>query len=342
MNNLVIDYDHLYVSMMKCRRGVSWKPSVKHFLLNSVEETLKMERDLESGKWTNGTPRPIKIYYPKRRDALSIPFRDRVYQRSINDNVLYPKMSKKFIYDNCACQIGKGTDFARKQVKQHLWRYYTHHKNNGYVLQIDIHGYYSNMRHDSVRRTFSSIDNDTFTRCMSILNDQYSGDIGFNPGSQMVQIAGISVLNPLDHFIKEKLRVKHYIRYMDDFWLLTNSKIDAESWLKAIQNKLSSLGLEINKNKTKIIQLKQGFSFLGFNYKLLDSGKVLMTVNSQCVKHEKLKILRMSNKVRRGDMTEDKMRESYNSTINYIMLGNSTKLVNKLDHYYKEVLYAKH
>lgn len=44
---------------------------------------------------------------------------------------------------------------------------------------------------------------------------QYAGDSGYNPGSQMVQIVGISLLDPVDHYVKEKLHVKRYIRYWD-------------------------------------------------------------------------------------------------------------------------------
>ena len=80
---------------MKCKHCVLWKPSVKHFNLNAVTEVLRMEKKLKTGTWKNGRPRPIKILYPKKRDGLSIAIRDRVYQRSINDNVLYPATTKR-------------------------------------------------------------------------------------------------------------------------------------------------------------------------------------------------------------------------------------------------------
>ena len=117
----IIDFDSLWESAMKCKRGVLWKPSTKHYNLNAVEETHRMHGKLAQGKWKNGKPKPIKILHPKRRDGLSISFKDRVYQRSINDNVLYPSVQRSFIIDNCACQKGKGIDFARDRLKKHLW-----------------------------------------------------------------------------------------------------------------------------------------------------------------------------------------------------------------------------
>ena len=103
----ITDYDALWESAMKCKRGVMWKPSTKHFNLNAVEEVHRMNNKLDAGTWKNGKPKEIKILYPKKRDGLSISFKDRVYQRSINDVVLYPSVVKSFIIDNCACQKGK-------------------------------------------------------------------------------------------------------------------------------------------------------------------------------------------------------------------------------------------
>lgn len=340
--NEIINYDHIYDSMMKCRKTVSWKPSVKHYLLNSVEESLKMEKELENGTWKNGRPKKITITYPKRREGLSIPFRDRVYQRCLNDGALYPQMTRSFINNNCACQLKKGTDFARKEIKKHLWNYYCHFGNHGYVLQIDIHGYYANMSHKLVDDTFSSIEPEIHDRCMDVLNAQCSGDIGYNPGSQMVQIAGISVLSKLDHYIKERLRVKHYIRYMDDYWILTDKRDQAEEWLTEIKKQLGKLGFTTSDKKTMITPLNKGFLFLGFNYKMTGTGKIIMTLNSQSTRHERRKLKRMAANVKKGTLDESKMNESVNSWKAFVEHGNSYKLINRMNKFYEEALNAKH
>lgn len=218
MKDHITSYDSLYESMLKCKNGVTWKPSVKSFLLNGEENILRMKHQHQDGTWKNGKPKTVLITYPKRREALSIPFKDRVYQRSINDNSLYPQMTKGFTYSNCACQTGKGTDFARALVKKYLWNYYCRYGAKGWIVQVDIHGYYLNMRHSDVERQIRNLtDKDTAEMSCGVLRDQYAGETGYNPGSQMVQIAGISLLDPLDHYIKEQLRVKYNIRYIDDF-----------------------------------------------------------------------------------------------------------------------------
>lgn len=334
----IINYDALWESMLKCQRGVSWKPSVKQFKINAPEDILKMSQKLQDGTWKNSRPREIKIMYPKQRDGLSISFRDRIYQRSINDNALYPEMTKHFIFDNAACQKGKGTSFARRRIKEHMWNFYCNHGRDGYVLQIDIHGYYPNMRHDEVKKCFRRyLPDDIYQMACNVLDEQYSGEIGYNPGSQMVQIAGISLLNDPDHYIKEELHIKHYIRYMDDFWILHEDEDYLEKVLECITDKLSIMGFEINQKKTHIRPLSKGFTFLGFVYHMTDTGKIIMTLNSENVKHERKKLYRLVQKCKRGETTKRKVDECYNSWKSFASEGNSKKLLQRMDKYYKSL-----
>ena len=355
----VTDYDALWDSGIKCKCGVMWKPSTKHYNLNMVEETHRMERKLKDGTWKNSKPRPILIIYPKKREGLSIPFRDRVYQRSINDNVLYPNIQRSFILDNCACQTGKGIDFARKRLKKHLWNFYCNHGTDGYVLQIDIKGYYPNMRHDVVEAKFKRyLPDDVFKAICDVLDTQHYtiGEklidneirqifrfdengriIGFSPGSQMIQIAGISLLDDLDHYCKEKLHLKHYIRYMDDIFIVHHDKEELLQALSAMEEQLVLIGFSIHKDKTHITPLSQGFTFLGFDYRITSTGKVLMTLNSANVKHERKKLRRLVNLAKKGVTTKAKVDECYRSWKANANKGNSYNLLKRMDDYYKDL-----
>lgn len=331
----ITDFDALYDSAYKCRLGVAWKPSVKQFMFNSIENCLKMEKQLQGGTWNHGKPKPIIIRYPKKREGLSIPFRDRVYQRSLNDLALYPLMTRSFILDNAACQQGKGTDFARARIKKHLWNHYSHYGNSGFVLQIDIHGYYSSMRHDVVGEKFAKhLPEDIHQAAMSVLEHQYKGSVGFNPGSQMVQIAGISALDDVDHFAKEKLHIKHYMRYMDDIWCLFADEDPAKEAFVAIRERVEMLGFEVHPTKSKITPLSKGFYFLGFLYRVTRNGKIVMTLNSDNIRHERKKLVRMAARVADGTMTLDKMRECYRSWRDFASKGNSYKLLTRMDDYF--------
>lgn len=338
----IISYDALWESALKCKNGVSWKPSTKHYVLNAVEETHRMNSKLETGKWKNGRPKPIQIVYPKRREGLSISFKDRVYQRSINDNVLYPSVSNSFIIDNCACQKGKGIDFARERLKKHLRNHIYHHDKNGFVLQIDIRGYYPNMRHDAVKAKFKRyLTEDVYKAVCDVLDTQYVGDVGYNPGSQMVQIAGISLLDDLDHFCKERLHIKHYIRYMDDIFILHEDQNILIKCLREIKKELAKIGFEIHEKKTRITPLSKGFTFLGFEYRITSTGKILMTLNSANIKHERKKLQRLVKLAKAGKITKAKADECFKSWCANASKGNSYKLIQRMKQYYNN-LWRKH
>lgn len=76
MNEEIIGFDALYESMTKCIKGVRWKDSVAHYHLNAIEETLKLEKELHEGTYKPRKPKEFTIYAPKRRDILSVSFRD--------------------------------------------------------------------------------------------------------------------------------------------------------------------------------------------------------------------------------------------------------------------------
>ena len=293
---------------------------------------------LESGKWTNGKPRPITIMYPKKRDGLSIAFKDRVYQRSINDNVLYPAVQRSFILDNCACQKGKGIEFARKRLKKHLWNYYCNHKTEGFILQIDIKGYYPNMRHDAVKTKFRRyLNDDVYDAVCDVLDTQYKGDVGYNPGSQMVQIAGISLLDDLDHYCKERLHVRHYMRYMDDILIIHHDHEALEDILKGIKHKLGEIGFEVHDKKTHITPLSKGFTFLGFDYRITSTGKVIMTLNSANIKHERKKLYKLVKLAKEGRITKEKADECFKSWCANARKGNSHNLLMRMTTYYDDL-----
>lgn len=334
----VLSFEALYESMNKCKCNVQWKTSVSHYVLNGIEETLKLEEQLKNGTYIPKPPKKFMLTSPKKREAVSIAFRDRVYQRSLNDNVIYPIMTHSFIYDNFACQKGKGTDKARDRLHEFMRKFYRHNNINGYVLQCDIKGYYPNMNHDVAENIFKKVlPTEIYKLAERILREQYKGDIGYNPGSQLIQIAGISVLNGLDHYIKEQLRVKYYIRYMDDFILIHEDKDFLCKCKKEIEKYLLNLDFTLNEKKTNIYELRRGIKFLGFQHRITPTGKIIMTINPKNVKMERKKLRRMVNKVKKGYMTKEKADECYKAWRNHASKGNSYKLLCRMDKFYKEL-----
>lgn len=334
----VTGFDALYTSMWKCSRGVRWKQSTLHFNLHAIEMVMKLEEQLQNGTYKQRKPQKFIVTSPKRREIVSIGFRDRVYQRSLNDNVIYPKMTRSLIWDNAACQKDKGTDYARNRLKEMMRRHFREFGTEGYVLQCDIKGYYPSMRHEVVKEKFGRyLDPEIFRMAAEILDGQYEGDVGYNPGSQMIQIAGITLLDDIDHFIKERLRVKLYIRYMDDFILIHEDPDFLKRCMNEIGIKLADLGFKFNPTKTRVFSLSKGIPFLGFTFRLSKTGKVIMTIKSENVKKERKKLRRLVHKVKRGELTRSQVDDCFAAWIAHASHGNSYKLIQRMKAFYKSL-----
>lgn len=132
-------------------------------------------------------------------------------------------------------------------------------------------------------------------------------------GSQCTQIIQLAVLDEFDHYVKEVLRMKHYVRYNDDFILIHEDKEYLSYCLSEINKWMSARGLKLNPKKTQIIKLSQGIKFLGFRFRLTETGKVVMTLLPEKISHQRRKLKRMADRVASGEMTKVDVDRSYES-----------------------------
>lgn len=334
--NGIVGFLALRESAKKCKRGVMWKDSAASYMLNLSERTLAMSRELQAGTFRSGRTCSFDVTRPKRRTIVSVGFADRVFQRSLNDNSIYPRMVRGFIADNAACQKGKGTDYARERLKRFMRSHYRQHGPIGWVAQLDVSGYYPNMRHEVAEAAFACrLPPEVMAMARGVMRSQYPGEVGYNPGSQLIQIAGISVLDPLDHLTKDRLGIRNYIRYMDDAVAILPTREEAERALKAFGDTLHNLGFELNSKKSRVYPLRDGVPFLGFDFHLTDTGKVLMLVKPSNVKEMRRRIGRMAALARSGRCMRADVDESYRAWRNHAGKGDSFRLIRRSDAWYK-------
>lgn len=292
--NTATSFDCLYKGLKKSCKNVRWKDSVTGYEANGLLNTLILRDRLMSGTYTISKYQIFTITEPKVRRIVASRLVDRQTQRALCDAGLYEDISEHFIRDNVACQVGRGTDDALNRLKVHLRRYYVHNGNTGWVLRCDVHHFFPETRHDiakaAVRKYVS--DPNAADRVCEII-DSFGGEKGIGLGSQVSQLVELLVLNDMDHFIKERLHIKHYIRYMDDFILIHPDK-EYLRWCKQqISAYLDSIGLQLNQ-KTMLHPLKQGILFLQWHFMLTDTGKVLMLIapkKSSKQRHKMKKLL---------------------------------------------------
>lgn len=334
--NNIIGYDALFDSLQKCKKGVGWKSTTGYYVHNWNTELLRMEEELRNGTYVKRKPKFFTITEPKVREIMSIHFRDRIYIRSFNDNALYPQITQPLIPDNFACQKGKGTLSARERLRDFLRAYRNKYSTDGYVLICDIHGYYPNMDKNFVKDMMSEyVDSLTYELFKAEI-DYHPGDVGFNPGEQTIQNVGILALNKIDHFIKEKLHIKYYLRYMDDFILIHPSKEYLQYCLDEISKKLGQQNMILNPTKTVIRSLSKSIPFLGYNYRFTKTGKVLALVKPENIRHAKRKIVRMIKLVEKGERTKYDVDTYFKSWKASIRFGNTHKLIENLNKWYLE------
>ena len=336
--NRIAGFFALRESARKCKRGTIWKDSVASHMLNLSERTLLLSRKLADGTFECGATREFRITRPKPRTIVSVGFADRVVQRSLNDNSIYPRMVRGFIEDNAACREGKGTDYARRRLKEFMRWHYRRHGPNGWVAQMDVAGYYPNMAHDVAEAAFArKLPPEVMALAVKVLRSQYPGEVGYNPGSQMVQIAGISVLDPLDHVAKDRLGIHCYIRYMDDAVAILPTREEAERALAAFGDTLGRFGFRLNPKKSRAYPLRDGIEFLGFEFHLTDTGKALMMLKPANVKEMRRRIRRMAQLAQEGKMYRSEVDESYRAWRDHAANGDSFNLIRRSDAWYKDL-----
>lgn len=238
-----ISFKELYKGLKKSRKNVMWKDSVAGYSANGLKNTYKLRQSLLNGTYKIDPYQKFTIKEPKEREIIATRIKDRQFQRSLCDNILYPEVTSHFIYDNCACQKGKGVDFALNRLNVHLQKYYRKHGPDGWALQCDIHHFFAETKHSIAKATLEKR-----VRCKDSVDkagdifDSFGGDTGIGLGSQVSQITQLAVLDDLDHFIKERLHIKHYERYMDDFILIHENKEHLQYCHTAITEELQLLG----------------------------------------------------------------------------------------------------
>lgn len=313
----------MYKGLKKSCKNVRWKTSVSQFELNALKNTAIAIQEIESGKYKLSPYQEFEIFEPKRRHITATRIKDRQIQRSICDTTLYETITKSFIYDNCACQIGKGTQFAMERLKHHLGRFYrTHKSNDGYFLKCDIHHFFESIDHDILKEQLRQrIGDANLCKMVEDIVDSF-GDKGIGLGSQVSQLIALMYLDKLDHYIKEELRIKHYVRYMDDFILIHEDRDYLRYCLKQIRAQLDDLRLTLN-SKTAIHGLRRGVCFLNWKYILSTTGKVIMIQNKHRVAKKRRKIKAM---LRKGV----DVRRVLQSMIAHLSKGNTYKVIKEL------------
>jgi hypothetical protein len=312
----ITDTDNLNLSFKQAKKIVHWKESVQRYEMNRIANIIEARRKLIAGENVQeGFIRFTLRERGKVRNIRGIQIAERVIQKCLCDQVLVPVLSRPLIHDNGASLKGKGVMFSVSRLITHLRRYFRRNgSNEGYALMIDFKGYYDNVDHDVL---IAMLRDQIKHRRVMALTEKFIRVFGdgraLGLGSQVSQIAAIYYPNMLDHFIKEKLRIKFYGRYMDDLYLIHRDKQFLEYCLAEIQKVCATLKITVNLKKTCITKLSHGLIFLKGKYSLLETGKVLRLPCRDSPVRMKRKLKKFKTLLEAGKMSFMDVRNAYQS-----------------------------
>lgn len=309
----IISVDNLLEAWKEFLKGKRKKKDVQEFSLKLMDNILTLHYELLQKTYKHGKYVSFKVYDPKPRDIHKAPVRDRLLHHAIYRK-LYPFFDNKFIADSFSCRNKKGTHKALERFKGFSYKAGKNNTRTCWVLQCDIKKFFASVDHEFLLQILRGSIND---RELVWLLDEIIGsfclvesNIGLPLGNLTSQILVNIYMDEFDRFMKHKLKVKRYLRYADDFVILSENRDNLENLIPQIGNFLRNrLKLSLHPNKVTIKTLASGIDFLGW------------------VNFPDHRILRTKTRRRMfGRLKINKSKETVNSYLGLISHGNTTKL----------------
>lgn len=272
----VTSFENLLRAYRNARRGKSSKPGVAEFGLNLERELLALQRCLCEGTYQPGGYRLFTIYERKPRLIAAAPFRDRVVHHALMQ-VIEPQLDRTFISDSYACRTGKGVHAA-------VDRYQAWSQTYRYVLKLDIQQYFPSIDHELLKKKLRRRIKDA---CVVNLLDRiiesspectaephyFPGDDLFTPldrqagipiGNLTSQFFANLYLDDFDQYVKQALKIRPYLRYVDDMVVLDHDKHRLAEIRTAVRERLVSDRLRLHPCKAQISPVADGLNLLGY------------------------------------------------------------------------------
>lgn len=318
-------FENLYNAYRKARTGKRDKAACAEFELNTLENIAKLRDELVNKTYKMKKYNTFMVYEPKERIVMASSFRDRIVQHSLCDNVFQKRIMPHFIYDNYASQKGKGTHFGLNRLHKFMYQYYCNYGSEGWILKGDISKFFYSIDHDILKEQLRKyiFDKDVLELCYLII-DSTEGK-GLPIGNQTSQTFALLYLNGIDHMIKDQMGFKYYGRYMDDFYIIMQSKEELNKVLESVREEVEKLELKLNP-KTQIFPLRNGIDFLGFHSYLTESGKIVKKIRRRSKNNVNRRLKKMIRLRNEHKISNEKLIQSYNCWIAHAKHGNTYHL----------------
>ncbi|MDE5756118.1 MAG: RNA-directed DNA polymerase [Clostridia bacterium] len=342
-------FEALYAAHRASRASRRSKKPIVKFETSMLTHLYDIHKRLNDGTYKFGKYNTFLVYEPKCREIQNLFYSDRLVQRVLCDGLLMPYFKDKVIFDNCVCQKGKGALFALRRFEKMLRTHIAKRGAQGYFLKCDILKYFPSVPHDLLKQRICSVVADERLKAMleGVIDgfntkkeflDRYGikslgeGDNtgrGIPIGNQTSQLFGMYYLDPIDRLVKEKLGVKVYSRYMDDF-VLVHEDLKYLRYVKSeIENAVAKLKLSLN-SKTQIFPLKNGVTYLGFRFCVGPNGEIIKTVKKATKRRFRWRAKLLKKAYCDKVINSERVRQSLSAFHGHLKYSRSKKLEKEL------------
>lgn len=265
--------ENLLGAWKEFRKGRRKKLDVLEFQNSLIYQTLSLHEELKNKTYRHGGYKHFKISDPKPRDIHKASVRDRLLHHALYRK-LYPFFDKTFIYDSYSCRVGKGTHRAMSRFRRFAYKCSHNRTRTCWVLKCDIRKFFANIDHAVLFEILTKhipdkdilwLLEEVVSSFQSWSSDDQLSYKGLPLGNLTNQLLVNSYMNEFDQYVKHQLKAKYYIRYADDFVILSHGKLYLEKILRYIVVFLrDQLKLELHPNKVSIKTFSSGIDFLGW------------------------------------------------------------------------------
>ena len=326
-----ISLGNLLEAWQEFLHGKRNKPDVQEFQSMLMDNLISLQEDLRNRTYHHGPYQHFKIADPKPRDIHKASVRDRLLHHALH-RVLYPYFEAMFMYSLYSSRVEKGTHKALNRFRLLAHRASRAHSRTIWALKCDIRKFFASIDHQVL---FSILerhiaDQDilwllrevvgSFSTQKDILTFLRKSECpkGLPLGNLTSQLLVNIYMNEFDQYVKHKLKVKYYVRYADDFVILSHDKTEPEERLRYIVVFLDNrLKLKLHSDKVSIKTFASGVDFLGWVH--FPDHRVLRTATKK----------RMFRKLqqRQGQKGEEATKQSYLGMLKH---GNTHGLRRKI------------
>lgn len=297
-------------------KGKRSKKGVQEFSLHLMDNIFSLQADLTNISYKHGGYQAFKINDPKPRNIHKASVRDRLLHHAIH-RVLYPFFDKIFTSDSYSCRLNKGTHRALNRFREFAYKASNNHTKTCWVLKCDIRKFFENIDHKIIINIFENYipDKNIIWLLKEMINSfsAKQNGVGLPLGNLTSQLFVNIYMNEFDQFMKHKMKAKYYIRYADDFVILSEDKNWLASLILPIKEFLNhALKLQLHPTKLSISTIASGVDFLGW------------------VNFSDHRILRTKTKQRMFKKLNNKNKQSYLGILSH---GNAYQLRSRVINY---------